>query len=316
MLIEALIMSATTISSCEEERIAVDEIAEAIGERYVIESIAKTSAETLRRKNAKGEFDVHCNDNIAFSQFLTQQLRTITGDKHFYAEVADASDDPEEDGWVVAWRKEAASNAYGVRRVERFAGNIGYLALSSFYEYAPAKRALAGAFDLLSTSDAAILDLRGNGGGSPETAWPIEWTFKDAGSGVFREMETRVGTPTKLTEPDFIWQRYGSKRPLVILIDSRSFSASEAVAYGLQANGRAIVIGESSGGGAHMLGDGVAIAGGWKIGIPETRPINRTTGTNWEKIGVTPEFEVSPNTALTFALEYLREQLATVSEKP
>lgn len=310
MLLQALILSTATIGSCAEERIAVDEIADAIEERYVIESTATKSAETLRRKNSVGEFDVHCEDGKAFAKALTRHLRAITGDKHFYAEFTANLNSQEGNDWVAQWREEAASNAFGVQRVQRFKGNIAYIALSSFYEYEPAKAALASAFALISTSDAAILDLRGNGGGSPETAWPIEWTFKAVGDPVLRKMETRVGKPEKLEQPSIDWPRYGRKRPLVILINRSSFSAAEAVAYGLQADGRAVIFGEPSGGGAHMLGDAVAVTGGWNIGIPETRPVNKITGENWEKDGVVPDIKVLSDDALDSALAYLQEKLS------
>ncbi|WP_109353969.1 S41 family peptidase [Sphingorhabdus sp. EL138] len=310
MIMQTLIISAAAMGVCAEERIAVVEIADAIETRYVLESNAKISAETLRRKNLLGTYDEHCEDGVAFADFLTRHLREVTGDKHFYVEFTAGPNNSDGEDWVAEWRKEAASNAFGVKHVERFEGNIAYLALSSFYEYEPAERALASAFELLSTSDAAIVDLRGNGGGSPETAWPIEWTFKEANNPIQRKMETRVSEPEKLEEPSLSWPRYGAKRPLVILMNKSSFSASEAVAYGLQAEGRAIIIGERSGGGAHMLGDGVSVTGGWKIGIPETRPVNRITGTNWEDEGVVPDVEVSSDKALARALVYLRGKLS------
>jgi hypothetical protein len=300
MLVSTALLSAV---ACAPERAAALEIADAIEERYVIEDVAKHSAETIRSDAASGALDVNCGDGSAFAQHLTDYLREVTGDKHFFVDFPSGNETGTD--WIEEWRNGAAANAFGVARVERLNGNIGYLAISSFYEYEPAKDALTAAFSLLSTSDALILDLRNNGGGSPETAWPIEWTFRSAGAPISRRIDCRVCEHDPLTEADFDWPRYGSERPLVILINKRSFSAAEAVAYGLQAEGRAIVIGDGSGGGAHMLGGGVSVSGGWVVGIPEARPLNSVTGSNWEGEGVVPDIEAQTEDALSKALEYL-----------
>ncbi|WP_298303823.1 S41 family peptidase [uncultured Erythrobacter sp.] len=300
MLIPAALLSA---AACVQERAAAFEIADAIEERYVIENVATRSAEIIRRDIAAGALDVNCGDGPEFAEHLTRYLRDITGDKHFFVDFPSGNDDG--DDWIEEWRKGAAANAYGIARVERMSGNIGYLALSSFYEYEPAKEALKGAFTLLSTSDAMILDLRDNGGGSPETAWPIEWTFRDAGAAIARRIDCRVCEEQPLKEADFDWPRYGSEKPLVILINKRSFSAAEAVAYGLQAEGRATVIGDGSGGGAHMVGEGVRVSGGWVVGIPEARPLNSMSQSNWEGGGIVPDIAVPSEDALSEALEFL-----------
>ncbi|MEM1050612.1 MAG: S41 family peptidase [Pseudomonadota bacterium] len=301
--IPATLVSALT---CAPERAATMEIADAIEKRYVIEEVATTSAKTIRQDSAAGNLDVDCGNGADFAEFLTQYLREITGDKHFYVEFPSRKDAGV--NWLEDWRNAAAANAFGVERVERLPGNIGYLALSSFYEYEPAKDALFAAFTLLSTSEAMILDLRNNGGGSPETAWPIEWTFRDAGSPIARRIDCRLCGADQLKEADFDWPRYGAERPLVILINTRSFSAAEAVAYGLQAEGRATIIGDGSGGGAHMLGTGLPTSGGWVVGIPESRPLNNLTNTNWEGVGIAPDIEVASEDALSKALEFLAQQ--------
>lgn len=313
MLLPITLFSAAIPGVCAEERTAVAEIADAIEQRYVIEAVAERSAAIVRADSAAGKLDKHCDDPAKFAEFLTAYLRESTADKHFYVEFTGGAADntgDQGDDWLAEWRSQAAYNAFGVRRVERLPGNIGYLALSSFYEIEPAKAALKSAFTLLSSSDAMILDLRNNGGGSPETAWPIEWTFRTAGSDVLRTVECRVCDEKPLAEADFDWPRYGSDKPLVILVNKRSFSAAEAVAYGLQAEGRAIVVGEPSGGGAHMLGKSVPISGGWSLGVPEARPVNQRTGGNWEGDGVVPDFRIASDEALGYAVEYLKKDIS------
>jgi C-terminal processing protease CtpA/Prc len=76
-------------------------------------------------------------------------------------------------------------------------------------------------------------------------------------------------------------------KPLVVLIDRRTGSAAEFVAYSLQAQGGRIV--GSRSGGAHMFDDPVLLPDGYQISIPDRQPINLRTGTNWERTGVAPD---------------------------
>src|SRR5207249_12047735 len=63
----------------------------------------------------------------------------------------------------------ARRSNFGVQRVEILAGNVGYLNITSFYRPAEARDAVSGAMRMLRHADALILDLRANGGGSPDT---------------------------------------------------------------------------------------------------------------------------------------------------
>jgi hypothetical protein len=72
----------------------------------------------------------------------------------------------------------------------------------------------------------------------------------------------------------------------VVLIDRRTGSAAEFVAYSLQALGRARIVGTRSGGAAHMFDDPVLLPDGYQISIPDRQPINLRTGGNWERTGV------------------------------
>lgn len=58
---------------------------------------------------------------------------------------------------------------YLVRKVERLDGNIGYLKLNGFIELEHSKEVLSSAMHFIAHSNAIILDLRENGGGSAAT---------------------------------------------------------------------------------------------------------------------------------------------------
>ena len=56
------------------------------------------------------------------------------------------------------------------RGVEVLDGNVGYLQITAFYRADEGTETLETAMNFVSHTDALILDLRNNGGGSPDTA--------------------------------------------------------------------------------------------------------------------------------------------------
>jgi carboxyl-terminal processing protease len=119
---------------------------------------------------------------------------------------------------------------------------IGYIRFNSFHpDLMPDLEATLTA---LQDASGIIIDLRGNPGGDFNTDGKMAAKFLD-GQVTFGKIMTRTGTtPWLLTGEN----TYAG--PLVILIDALSFSGSEFVASGLQAVGRAVIIGERSPGGA------------------------------------------------------------------
>jgi len=63
---------------------------------------------------------------------------------------------------------------------------------------------------------------------------------------------------------------------------------------------RATIVGEATGGGAHMGGP-YRINAHFSVIVPSGRAINPITGTNWEGVGVQPDIEVSADKALATA---------------
>jgi len=87
---------------------------------------------------------------------------------------------------------------------------------------------------------------------------------------------------------------------LLVLTANFTFSGAEQFAYDLQAIKRAKIVCEVTGGGAH------ACAGHWindhiNLLLPECRPVNPITLSNWEKVGVAPNVVCSAAEALDVA---------------
>ncbi|WP_232837568.1 S41 family peptidase [Streptomyces atratus] len=75
---------------------------------------------------------------------------------------------------------------------------------------------------------------------------------------------------------------------LYVLTGARTFSGAEELTYDLQQLGRAVVVGEPTGGGAHPR-EGWTVHPHLEATIPVGRPVNPVSGTNWEGTGVQPD---------------------------
>jgi len=181
--------------------------------------------------------------------------------------------------------------------------NIGYLEFRAFCSPDVAGEKVRSVMNFLSDMDALIIDLRSLVmGGKPEMVSLI--------SGYFFEEPTLLNRTyfrkENITDENWSYQvegiRFPPDIPLYILVNGNVFSAGEAFTYSLQALDRAIVIGERTGGGAHLT-KSFRINNRFEAKIPWGRTINPVTGTNWEGTGVIPDFEVKSDTALEIAME-------------
>lgn len=288
----------------------VQALADSLEASYVLAEAGIAGAQQLRSWFATASSSLASGAEASFAQELTQVVRSATGDGHILIEWIDPAGPPaEEADWIAQWRAGAPRANFGVPRVEVLPGNVGYIALRSFHTYANAAPTLRAAFELVQHTDALILDLRQNGGGDDETASAVIRTFLPDLQEWPLRMETRGSSAHPPVPPLPDWEPYGATRPLAVLVDDRSFSAPEAVAYILVNAGRATVVGTRSAGGAHMIERPMPLACGFQAWIPDRRPVHTGTGTNWEGTGVTPRIEASGEAVIPTAHVHLLREL-------
>ncbi|WP_075676762.1 S41 family peptidase [Stenotrophomonas sp. TD3] len=275
-------LGALLAAACPAQDGVLQAAASAVQAQYLDEAEGARIAAALRSWSTQQRYADSCSDPAAFSARLNQDLDVFDG--HFHVERVDAA--AGQDDWLMAWRADARSNGAGVREVRVLEGNVGYLRLSTFYPLDLARPKFAAAFTLLADTDGLVLDLRQNGGGDDASADLLVRTLLDAKIGTVQQLDQR-GRRTPVPLPPASLPAY--LKPLVVLIDRRTGSAAEFVAYSLQALGRARIVGTRSGGAAHMFGDPVLLPDGYQISIPDRQPINLRTGGNWEGTGVRPD---------------------------
>ena len=294
-----------------EQRTAVREAARMIEDRYVaVERVDKLLA-ALQQLERDVTSTVEGED---FAATVTARLREVSGDGHLglsYSEQPIA--EPEEPSEQLTlnddfeqWYGAPVNN--GVEKIERLEGNIMLLDLRAFPPPSMGAETIAAAMNVVAQGEALVIDLRRNGGGA-ETVLLVMGYLVDPGSAFMSTYDRPSDTWTHQSVPDWVpGKRFGSDKPLYVLTSKRTFSAAEALAYSLQAMGRATIVGEVTGGGAHPF-EYRKVSTHFALDLPEAMSRHPLTGTNWQDVGVTPDVGVAQADALAVALELARKAI-------
>jgi C-terminal processing protease CtpA/Prc len=181
---------------------------------------------------------------------------------------------------------------FGIRKVERLDGNVGYLDIRRVPLPANAGPAIGAAMELVAGTHALIIDLRHNGGGSPEgVVFWCSYLLTEEPTHLNDIFRADTGETKQFWALPYVPGTRYVDRPVYVLTSSRTFSGGEDFCYTLQALGRAELIGETTGGGAHPTRP-FPISPAVHIGIPFARSVNPVTGTNWQGTGVVPDVAV------------------------
>ena len=204
---------------------------------------------------------------------------------------------------------------YGLTRLEILPGNVGYLEISGFLGAPGADEVIGNAMRFLSATDAVIIDVRRNGGGSgimshmifshflPATPVPtIRVVNPAAGASTDMKSFAKVPGPRR---PDV---------PLYVLTSRRTASAAEEFSSVLKNLGRATVVGDRTAGAGHMVA-ALNAGHGFAVSVSFTRVTDPRSGREWERVGVQPDIAVAPELALQAAhAAALRKVAATAPD--
>lgn len=292
------------ILNTAEKKQVVDSIALFMTDYYVFPDVGLAMGETIGKKLADGGYDAFEN-YPAFAGELTDDLRSVSKDLHIGVRYAPemiammnrADADENNTELEDLRRREAAYSNYNFKEARILPGNVGYLKFNSFMDAAAAGPTAVAALNFLSHTDALIIDLRDNGGGSPSLIQLITTYFFEE-SHHLNSFYIREGEQTRQfwTLP-YVPGNKLSETDLYILTSGNTFSGAEEFTYNLKNLERATVVGETTGGGAHPVSMHV-VNDNFTISIPFGRAVNPITGTNWEGTGVEPHIKTTREEAL------------------
>jgi hypothetical protein len=302
-----------------EKKAAIEALCQNIEREYIFPEITAKYVRMLRDNLRAGKYD-RIAQPAEFATAVTDDLMAIHRDLHLSlrydpAWVRDERGRKELDENAIRLqdRRDRMSN-YGFAEVKILPGNIGYLKLNGFTYNTNAQDAAVGAMSFLSNADAVIVDLRTNGGGSPEMVQFLCSYFLSNPRQHLNSFSYK--DPDKLTQYwtyTYLPSQRLDKADLYILTSENTFSAAEEFTYDLKNLKRATVVGETTGGGAHD-NKFVVLTDNFMMSLPFARAVNPVTKTNWEEVGVEPDIKVSQEKALA-AVEVLASRKLAEKEK-
>jgi hypothetical protein len=303
---------------------AIDTLVTRLNEHYVFPEKAREIEALLRQKQKDGAYDA-MNDGGKFADQLEADIKSVAHDKHMFVAFSPevlppdrlgAPDltgrtAPDQDANALVrlvGRIARSRQNFGVEKVEHLSPGLGYLRIEAFAPPFLSADRFAGAMDKLADTNALIIDVRGGNGGHPAGVALLISYFVDQRTRLNDIWSRDSGASTAFwTEDRLEGKRYGSKKPVFILVDRDTKSGTEDFAYTMQALKRATVVGTRTWGGAHpgrpwRLGDHFI------AGVPDARTINPITHSNWEGVGVIPNVEAAPGDELKVAKELLQRR--------
>jgi hypothetical protein len=288
--------------TAQERREVAEAFAEIVETKYVLPEQATKMAAAIRARIGSGAYD-NVEPAAAFVMAVVNDALEVNDDRHLGLSISGSivpveTDEEREKRLWPMMESRARRRNYGLARVERLDGNVGYLDIEFFPRVKLAGPATDAALAFLAGTDALIIDARQHRGGEPEMVAYLVSHFVPPGT-LINTIYSRDRAEPELYHAAKIPSKPYEKK-VYVLTSRRTFSGGEELAYDLQCLGRGKVYGEVTGGGAHptrsyRLHERIVAS------VPSKRSVNPITKTNWEGIGVKPDVPVPAGDALRVA---------------
>jgi retinol-binding protein 3 len=326
LFISALLVAALAIAqgpstalTAEVRAQTVQELAKAMRDSYAYPELGKKAAAAIEGKLKAKDYD-SLTEGPQLAERLSKDLNEICKDAHlrvrYSPETLPVRKERSEPSAEEVKRQqdfEKYANS-GFTKVERLDGNVGYISFRNFMDADASKRPVKAAMEFLADTDALIIDIRQNGGGSPETVRLICSYFFDGKPVHLNSLVSRDGKKTEFWTLEKVDGPKYLGKEIYVLTSKRTGSAAEEFTYNLKNLKRATIIGEPTWGGAnpggvHRLNDHFGVF------VPHAHAENPITKTNWEGTGVLPDIAVDPKDGLTIAYTMaLKKQIERTSD--
>ena len=278
-------------------------------------------AAVLDKGIASGRYAV--SDAALLVTRLNEDLASVTPDKHLnvslnpeqsraLASASAAGAGPDGPPNAEAVRQAEQAN-HGLTRMEVLPGNVRYLEISGFQWAGPAsERAYDTAMSFLAGGDAVIIDLRPNGGGSPDAVRYAVSHFIEPNKPLMTFFMGGSGVESTSSMPSTKAPRMVGK-PLYVLSSKGSASAAEEFLGHIDGYKLGEIIGERSAG-AGFRNQFFALPSGLVISISVGRAVLASTGKDWEAVGIAPALETTADKALDAAKVRALQRIAASAE--
>ncbi len=288
---------------------------------YIFPDVAEKICNGLQKHLDDGDYN-GINVGEFFAYALTTHMQEVCHDEHVWVKW---HSEPLPDGdetlrlskkWMDEQHLQAKLNNFGFYKIERMAGNVGYLDIRYFHRPSWGGDIAVAAMNFLANAGAIIIDLRKCNGGYPGmisliSSYLLSEEPVQLSSIYWRDDDV---TQQYWTLPYVTGRRLDDK-PLYILVSKETFSGAEGFAYDMQARKRGIIIGEQTDGGAHP-GSSYRLNEHFEAFIPIGYLTHPITKQNWEGLGITPDVLTSSEQALKIAHKMVLESILETLGNP
>lgn len=291
---------------------AVAKIADLVERNYVSEDGGRRIAAHLVSEHRGGRFD-SVKSWGEFAALCTKVLQDFSKDGHLYVghdpkavkDLLQTANNMEAEAESSFFHgEEARARNYGFDEIRVLKGNVGYVRLSQINVSEKSLPTVFAAFAFVANTRALVLDLRDNGGGGSEIGPVVESFFLPKNIALL-EFRSRGGQTT--VEKTLAWvTREKYNNPLFIVVNRKTASAAEAMAFALQAKGRAVVVGQPSAGAANM-NTWYVVNEEVYVSVSTGAPALPGTNKSWEGVGVRPDHVTAAGGELEFIVRKLGE---------
>jgi hypothetical protein len=308
----------STPASAELKAAAVDSVSWALNKTYVFEDVAKEMEKHIRGKLKRGDYD-ELSTIQDLARQLTEDMREISSDRHLgvqfmsdelVEEMQQSDEDPDVAHQLAIER--GRKRNFEFKKIEILDGNVGYLKLNGFNDTSLSGPTAVAAMNFLGYTDALIIDLTENGGGSPSLIQTIMAYLLDDSTHLNSFYIRDGDSLQQFWSAPYVPGPKMVDTELYVLTSGHTFSAAEEFTYNVKNLERGTIVGETTGGGAHPVKGYLFPSLNMGMRVSFGRAVNPVSGTNWEGTGVTPDIEVPADQAFDAAyldaLTKLRER--------
>lgn len=293
------------LSSSEQSKL-IETTCELLIENYVFPEVAEQIEQHLEQKLEKGEFK-GIKTKEEFAQRLTLEMESVANDLHLrcrYKYSSSIERKNQRRDFSEDYKKISNLKDFRFFRTGKIDKHIGYLEILGFPSPASAKESYDAAMKTISDSKVLIIDLRRNGGGSPDMIRYVCSYFFEKPTHLNSIYWRNLNKTVDYITLENVDGKKMSKVQVYVLTSSFTVSGGEEFAYNIQTQKRGILIGEITAGGANP-GEVFNINDDYSIFIPTGTAINPITKTNWEGVGVKPDIESISYNAFDLAVKLL-----------
>jgi len=315
----AAVQEAAVTPASVDAKAVVADVTRILNENYVLPDLRPKLAAALSKGLAEGHYSV--SDPNVLAERINADLDAVAHDAHLgmhpdpkqAAELAarprgagadDAPPTPEEIRF-------ADRLNHGILQLKVLPGNIRYMeTIGFFWGGERTKEAYDNAMRFLKGGDAIIIDMRKNGGGSPDA---VRYMISH-----FLQPNTPIVTFYMRGEKGDTWKSLATPtgslagKPLYVLTGGRSASAAEEFIGHVNGFKLGELVGETTAG-AGYRNEFFPVTGGYVISVSVGRAVLASTGKDWEKVGIAPTIKASQDNALEVAQASALRKLAATA---